>query len=385
MSQVPFWIRWRRVLRRHPKLYQRLGQMRARAGHAWRWLFRRLLPARSHFGPPKGWFSLVEKVRTGEVRGRVLFERQPENAPAATRLRRLALLGQQQQTRWPFFWSHHANARLIGPTLLLQDERRRVAVESAYGPSFVEDDPGYRQFRRPPAVRLNGAWTSVISRWSPGFYHWFMDALPRLALLAELPPETRIIVPAQLTAYHRDTLEWLGLTARVRPTGEEHLVIDDYYFSAPTNITGHFDPYAIAFLRRSFLERRDRSFDSPRRFYVQRVRAVRGVANDAEVADFFRARGWAVVDMETLSLAQQIQLFAQAEEICALHGAALTNLVWCRPGCRVLELLPSTYLNGVYEGVAEAVQADYDFLLCPGDTEMKALVNLKELAAKLRD
>ena len=92
-----------------------------------------------------------------------------------------------------------------------------------------------------------------------------------------------------------------------------------------------------------------------------------------------------MVDMETLSLAQQIQLFAQAEHICALHGAALTHLAWCRPGCRVLELLPTTYLNGVYEGVAEAVRADYDFLLCPGDTEMRALVNLKELAEKLGD
>jgi len=385
MANVPFWIRWRRALRTRPKLYRMLIQARSRAGHAWLWLFRRVLPARFDFGPAKGWYSILEQLAAGEVRGRILFARQADNDPSRSALRRLAPLGQAVQQHWPFFWSHHPHARLVGPTLLLQDARRRVAVESAYGPSFVEDDPGYRQFRRPAAVRLEGPWTSVVSRWSPGFYHWFMDALPRLALLSELPPETGIIVPARLTAYHRDTLDWLGLAARARATGEEHLIIDDYYFSAPTNITGHYDPFAIDFLRRSFLERRDRAFDSPRRFYVQRVRAARGVANDAEVADFFRARGWAVVDTEALSLAQQIQLFAQAEQICALHGAALTNLAWCQKGCRVLELMSSTFMNGVYEGMAEAVQADYDFLLCHGDAEMKAFVDLGELQRKLGD
>jgi capsular polysaccharide biosynthesis protein len=281
------------------------------------------------------------------------------------------------------FWSYHHNVRLVGPTLLLQDEYKRVGVESAFGPEFVEDDLGYQQFRLQPAVRLEGNWTSVVSRLSEGFYHWFMDVLPRLALLGEFPPDIRIIVPTIHSGYQRDTLKWLGLEGWVRPTTEHHLSVEHFYFSSPTNITGLFDPYAVEFLRRSFRERRDVNYASPKRFFLHRVGAARGIVNESEVLRFFRECGWPIVDTQALSMAQQIQLFTNAEHICALHGAGLTNLVWCEPRCRVLELIPFTYMNGVYEGISEAVGLDYGFLLCRGNTEFKAFVEIAEVRRRL--
>ena len=374
--------RCRRQLRAYPFLYRALIRARS-AGREWGLqLCRFVLPARMDFGPAKGWFSMAEKVRAGARRGRILLEEQRAPDPAAA-LRRLAPLGQHLQQRWPVFWSHHADARLIGPTLLLEEGRHWVGVESAYGPDFIRHDPGYRQFRRPRAVRLEGNWTSVVSRWSEGFYHWFVDVLPRLAVLPELPPDTRIIIPANLTGFRRDTLEWLGLTGRVHPTVKQHLSVENYYFCSPTNITGLFDPYAVEFLRRSFRDRRDAAYDSPRKFFVHRVGAVRGLVNEEEVLQVFRDRGWAVVDTQALTLAQQIQLFAQAEQVCALHGAALTNLLWCKPRCRVLELVASTYMNGTYEGIAEGVGLDYNFLVCAGDIDWKARVDIAELKRRL--
>lgn len=383
MPNPPFWVQWRRKLRRYPAFYNKLTQMRHASLH---WLlrpFRWFLPVRCPSGPPKGWFSLAAKVRIGELRGRILFEHQAPCKPSASALRRLAPLGQSTQPRWPYFWSYHHQAQLLGSTLLLQDERRRVGVESAYGPTFVEDDPGYQEFRRPLAVRLDGNWTSVVSRWSNGFYHWFMDALPRLALLAELPPDTQVIVPPIHSSYQRETLRWLGLEKRYRPTSERHLSIEHYYFSSPTNITGLFDPYAVEFLRRSFRDRRDQTYLAPERFFLHRVGAVRGIVNEAEVLEFFREHGWPIVDTQALTMAQQIQLFAKAKQICALHGAGLTNLLWSEPHCRVLELIPATFINGVYEGISEAVGVRHEFLLCEGNAELKALVNITELKRRL--
>src|SRR6185503_756778 len=113
-------------------------------------------------------------------------------------------------------------------------------------------------------IRLEGNWTSVVSRWSEGFYHWFMDVLPRLALLAEFPSDTQIIAPTIHANYQRDSLKWLGLENRSRPTSERRLSIEHYYFSSPTNITGLFAPCAVSFLRRSFLTHRDVRYDPPK-------------------------------------------------------------------------------------------------------------------------
>jgi capsular polysaccharide biosynthesis protein len=383
MADVPFWVQWRRNLRRFPTLYRRLLHVRATLRHGALRFFRLSIPAAWDFGPPKGWFSLADKLRRGEVEGRIILERQPEPKTPAQSLRVLARLGQDQQSHWPIFWTRQHDAQLIGRTLLFQDARRRVAVESGFGPGSIQDDAGYQQFRRPPPLRLEGPWTSVVSRWSETFCHWFLDTLSRLALLQEFPADTRIIVPANLASYQRETIALLGLEQRVRPTSEQHLRIENYYFASPTNMTGLFDPFGATFLRETLRPKADRSFLGPRRFFLHRRGAARGIVNETEVLDVFRERGWEVVDTQGMHMAHQIQLFARAEHICALHGAGLTNLLWCEPGCRVLELVASTYMNGVYEGLSEALGLNYQFMLCPGDAEFKAHVDIGELRRRL--
>lgn len=44
--------------------------------------------------------------------------------------------------------------------------------------------------------------------------------------------------------------------------------------------------------------------------------------------------------LEGRSLSEQIAIFASARVVVAQHGAALANLVWCRPGTGVLEIAP---------------------------------------------
>jgi hypothetical protein len=341
-------------------------------------LLRWLSPRCSFQGPPKGTFSALEGVRAGKFTGRVVHP--PGSPPAGPwPLRVRAGLGQEKLGSWPVFWSHHRGARLAGKTLVLLDDRKRACFEAVYGPFCVRDDPGMKYWRLPPPVRLAGNWTSVISWWSRGFHHWFLDTLPKLSLLTEFPPDTRVLVPAPLLRYQAETLAWLGLTDRCRPTSERHLLLENFYFAAPTAMTGSFDRYAVEFLRRSFLDKADPAYDPPRRFFLHRVGQVRGIENGAEVLEFFRRRDWPIIDAEQLPLARQLQLFAQAQTICALHGAGLTHLLWCQPGCRVIELLADNYLNGVYEGLAEMVQARHSFALFPGTGDFKARIDLKRL------
>lgn len=47
-----------------------------------------------------------------------------------------------------------------------------------------------------------------------------------------------------------------------------------------------------------------------------------------------------VVSLEGLKLNQQIQLFREHNVIVAQHGAALSNLVFCNPGTKVIEICP---------------------------------------------
>jgi capsular polysaccharide biosynthesis protein len=265
----------------------------------------------------------------------------------------------------------------VGRTLVLIDKQKRLSLEGAYGAHCARLDPAWRIIRWPPAAHLDGNWTSIVHQWTNGFHHWFMDALSHLVMLPELPVDTRVIVPAQLTSYQQDTLRWLGLENRIRPTGERHLLVEHYYFCSATAMTGCYNPQAVELLRRSFLSHADREYDPPRRFYLRRVGAARPILNETELLAYFQQNGWGIVDTAQLTMARQIRLFSQAEFICAPHGAGLTNLLWCQPGCKVLELCTSPSLNGVYEGLAECVGAPYRYLVFPGDYADRSRVNLE--------
>ena len=68
----------------------------------------------------------------------------------------------------------------------------------------------------------------------------------------------------------------------------------------------------------------------------------------------------------TASVAEQASVFASSEVIVAPHGSGLTNLLFCRPGSKVIELFSHTYVNPCYWVLSNSVGLDYYCLLGTG-------------------
>jgi len=358
-------------LRLWPRFYEALRQNR-RVAQEFLVGKSRLLPsAMWRLGAPNGLYSELSLLRLGEVAGQVVVESQTVPPPRADSLVCQAGLGQDGHQPWPIFWTDHREARLLGPTLVLADDFKRVATESMYGP-HAERDPSFKTVMLPAPTRLKGNWTSIVSMWCNrntcfNYYHWLMDGLPRLALLPCFPKNTGIIVPYALPAYAWETLRALGVEHRVRETSERHLVLERYFFSAPTAMTGCSNPYAIRFLRDLCLPLADKQYTGPRKVYIHRVGKTRGILNEDDVVARLKNEGWGIVDTEALTLAQQVALFSQAEVICGLHGAAFTNLLWCQPGCLAIELFASNFLNGCYENIARCLDLEHRYFAFEAD------------------
>ena len=345
---------------------------------------RRVPMSMSTFGPPKGTFSAYDLLKRGEVEGEVLLERQEFAPIPPDAMRIVSGLNQHRHQPWPIFWTRHDDARLTASTLVLIDRSKRACLEAMYVEHHPKD-PAFRSVWLPPPKELGGNWTSIVSRWtrSTNFYHWFTDALPRLALLDRLPPDTGVL-PAHMEPFQVETLRWMGLEARFRPTAETHLVVGSYLFSSPTAMTGGTNPYAVRFLRDRVPRISDDEFRGPSKIYVVRRGKTRGVVNEDEVVTFLERRGWTAVDPESLSLTEQIRLFAGASAICGVHGAGLTNILWCSPGCTVIELIASNYLNGCFESISSCLDVRHRYLVFPGDRESRIHVDLDRLASALQ-
>lgn len=346
----------------------------------------------ARFGPPTGVFSVYQALRTGhpKINGRVVLEDQGSPHVSEQSLLALGPYKEHLQQPWPIFWSEHLNARLGSESLALL-KGKEVCLESVYGFPRVLMDPAYRFFRLPPPARLKGNWTSLVSRWVPtngfpNYTHWLLDALPRLALLSEMPPDTQIVVPSTLFPSEKESLELLGLLDRCRFTSETHLEVERYFFSSPTAMLQCYNPYGIDFLRSAFLPKRDPDYAGPRKFFVARTGSVRNATNVNELHEFFTSIGWALVQPAELTFSQQIKLFSEADAICGTVGSGMTNAVFCRPGCQLFLLAQDFMLDAWLDCIAQVIKADYHFLICHSGYQQVIqpdLPQVKELLGRL--
>jgi capsular polysaccharide biosynthesis protein len=97
------------------------------------------------------------------------------------------------------------------------------------------------------------------------------------------------------------------------------------------------------------------------RLYLSRARAaVRRIANENEISEVLRHRNFEIVEAENLSWREQANLFAGASVIVAPHGAALANIVFCKPGTRVVEISTRAGYGDCYWQLAAVAGLSYE-------------------------
>jgi len=365
MADVTNWLRIRAKLRQFPHLYGTLRFLRNVCPYLLR-EFARTFGIGFRFGAARGFFSGLQLVRSGSAEGELIFTGQSLPPLPDHSMIRHCGMNQNARQPWPVFWARFPNARLVGPALAVMDSSKKLMLESVYGEEFCHGacSNNYTILDKP--YFLSGSWTSVVGEF-PGFYHWLTDAMPRLALLEKFPADTRIIVRTPYGPSQNESLAMLGLLDRVRETTENHLLVEDFCFSSPTSMTGCVNPYAVGWLREQFLKHAATAATPPK-FFITRKSKTRGIRNLSEIVDFFLSSGWAVLDMEELTFSEQIAFFRNAEMIVGEHGAAFTNLLWCRPECRIVELFPHNYLNGCYEAISICLGLDHRFHVFEADS-----------------
>lgn len=348
-------------------------------------LLRGVIPPSLGIGPARGFYSGYDCVRCGKTSGGILFDRQ--NCPPFPdkSLVRRSGLGQDGHQPWPLFWMEIPQARLCGRSLVPLNPDGHLLAEATFSQRGDRTDPAYDHLSLRGVSQIHGNATSIVSRWGgdawgnrryggAGYWHWLFDSVSRLSLMDRFPADTKVITPP-LTPWMRWFLERLDLGERIIETEATALRVENFYFSSPSSMTGCWNPYAVHFLRRSFLPHGSPPSSSlPKRFYIIREGYTRGIANEKEVRGYFKSLGWALIAPEKLSIPDQIALFRDAEAIAGLHGSALTNLVWCSPGCQVLEFVSMSFQSGAFEWLALECELGHGYVM--GHSDGKGLIFL---------
>lgn len=213
------------------------------------------------------------------------------------------------------------------------------------------------------------------------YFHWMFDILPRVALLRESGYKIdRFLINRQyIFPFQEETLTLLGISKEKRIETHYRQValqfkklvvpslVNQYNLKPHTYVKPYIIPkWACDFLRKEFLY--ISKMEEPKqseRIYISRENAWnRKVVNEEEVIRYLAGYGFEKVTLESMTVAQQIQLFSSAKVIVAPHGAGLTNLVFCSPGTKVIELFSPIYMPAYYWMISNHVHLDYYYVVC---------------------
>lgn len=220
--------------------------------------------------------------------------------------------------------------------------------------------------------------------WHRGFFHWFLDFLPRVLVAEQHHQRTgaqiRLLVPERLTAWQSESLarldspvgSMLHYKPRARGTNircQSLIATSDHRHQHATEAP--FDAISPIHLKQ-LAKRLGSAWNGaatiglPRRVFVSRSGAKsRRIINEPEVSSYLEAHGFCTIQLEKLSLSEQINLFHHATHVIAVHGAGLTNLMHATQSS-VLELFAAEHgIRPDYFQIASILHLHYYFYCLP--------------------
>ncbi len=234
-----------------------------------------------------------------------------------------------------------------------------------YGVAGWREHPIYLRTRMPEPTPVDGSLLSLATRGTGGnYYHFVMDLLPRWGVFSEAlerglvdgPPDHFLL--SRGSRYQEELLDKLGLAqvSTLRPRRDLALRADTLLVPSMTNPDTMAPPWTTRWLSTT-LPPRAAASTLPSRIYITRGsrKNTRRLVNEDEIFAVLEKQGFVKIDCGTLSVQEQIDHFAAASVIAAPHGAALTNLNFCSPGVRVLELFAPRYLNKCFWAIASNI------------------------------
>lgn len=204
--------------------------------------------------------------------------------------------------------------------------------------------------------------------WGTNYFHFLIDTLPNLAVLRAVSWEPDWILVYQRRSKFVDRIfQKLGLEKKIIYTS-----IRDWYeademlvCTAPNQRIGKYESWGMNFLNQVF--KPEKESKKIRLFIDRSGTAVRKLRNQAQMLDQLSKYNFVTVRLEEKTIQEQVNLFHNAEVIIAPHGAGLSNIAFCQPNTKIIELFSPKYVQTMYRKMAARLQLPWLGVLGKGE------------------
>ena len=190
------------------------------------------------------------------------------------------------------------------------------------------------------------------------YWHWLFDVLPRLNLCSKILKLNEVnyfLFPNLLKKFQTETLDFLNIPNHKRLSSEkfrhvkaDRLIVTDHPVMVSgdaTKDTKNIPGWISKWLKDSFLNKKENNGEkNKKKIYIDRndnlksQQEERSISNESEVKKYLLNNNFISVKLHDINFIDQVNLFNNAECVVGLHGGGFANIVFCKPGTKIVEL-----------------------------------------------
>jgi capsular polysaccharide biosynthesis protein len=219
----------------------------------------------------------------------------------------------------------------------------------------------------------------ISGRCSPNYFHWLIEYLPKLYLVAKFPSLAKIplIVHSKMVQQQIDSLKavagnwplhWLDDTTLLKVDALYVPSVSTYHvdhMNSPFWQGGALCIKSLDFIKANIYKKFNITPGSQplqHKIYLGRT-GVRNITNHKDVEACLRSKNIEIIYPENLSFAEQVNLFANCSLIIGPLGAAFSNIIFCAPGTKIIGLAnPVAKTYCMQANLAKYAQCEYQIL-----------------------
>jgi hypothetical protein len=219
-------------------------------------------------------------------------------------------------------------------------------------------------------VKTEKTCTVIHNGWYDNYYHWCMEALPRLFSMKDKVPELNLILPSDLKKFHQQTLSFFNINSII-PCKEDELVYAPsvYFTSFTTKGFGQHNPSLIREMSSFFKNKISPTgkFNHIKNIYTARTKAPkRKCLNEGELIDLLKKYDFEIILPDALTVSEQIELFGQVKNVVGVHGSSFVNSLYMKPESRIFDLIEQNHNDLCFFNMADAFDVRYVYVRCKG-------------------